>query len=298
MGSYMTWWQALARLGDFREHEPMAAHVTLGVGGAARWYFRPRDLHALSAALPRIPGEVAIMALGRGSNLLVADGGFDGVVIDMGSLDTLRVDGTAIHCGAGVRMSALAARCADLGLEGVEFMATVPGNIGGAVAMNAGAFGQQVSDILQSVDVVLRDGSLRTVAAEALAMGYRHSDLPPGALVVAARFGLRAGDADGIRARIRAMRNKRGGSQPLAQPNCGSVFKNPPQDHAARLIEAAGLKGHRIGGAEISAQHANFIVNHGDASSSDVLALIDLARSEVERRFGVVLEPELRVVGR
>jgi len=294
----MDWQHELSKQGVLSEQEPMAAHVTLGVGGAARWFFRPRDAASLCAALPKIPVSMAMMPLGRGSNVLVTDGGFDGLIIDLGSLDALSVDGEQMRCEAGVRMSAVAARCADLGLAGVEFMATVPGNIGGAVAMNAGAFGQQVSDCLTSIDVVLRDGTMQVVAAGALAMGYRRSQLPEEALVVAADFALQPQCADAIRLRIREMRNRRSKSQPLAQPNCGSVFKNPPQDYAARLIEAAGLKGQRIGAAEISSQHANFIVNLGGACSSDVLALIQLAQSEVSQRFGVLLALELKVLGR
>jgi len=293
----MGWQQRLSMLGELIENEPMSAHVTLGVGGAARWFFRPRNVHGLSAALPHVPEAMAIMPLGRGSNMLVGDGGYDGLMIDLSLLNTLHDDDACIYCEAGVRMSALATRCAELGLSGVEFMATVPGNIGGAVAMNAGAFGYQVSDTLLSVDFLLRDGALVALSASQLALGYRCSQLPQGALVVAARFELQHGDADAIRARIRDMRSKRGASQPLAQPNCGSVFKNPSHDHAARLIEAAGLKGHRIGGAEISTQHANFIVNLGAASSQDVLDLVALAQAEVLKQFGVDLEPELQVVG-
>ncbi|MDX8413160.1 MAG: UDP-N-acetylmuramate dehydrogenase [Mariprofundales bacterium] len=292
----MAWQQDMAALGAWAEDEPMADHVTLAAGGHARWFFRPDSAAALSAALVRLPVSVAIMPLGRGSNLLVTDGGFDGLIIDLSGLDALNVQGERLHCGAGVRMSAVAARCAELGLAGVEFMATVPGNIGGAVAMNAGAFGQQVSDCLTAVDLLGRDGRQQSVAAEALAMAYRSSQLD-GALVVAASFALRQADGDAIRQRIRGMRSQRGKSQPLAQPNCGSVFKNPPKDHAARLIEAAGLKGHRIGAAEISSHHANFIVNVGGATASDVLALIAQVQSEVQQQFGVALEPELKVVG-
>jgi len=293
----MAWQQGMAALGVWAEDEPMADHVTLAAGGHARWFFRPDSVAALAAALVKVPALVVIMPLGRGSNLLVADGGFDGLMVDLGGLDVLTVEGEHVRCGAGVRMSAVAARCAELGLAGLEFMATVPGNIGGAVAMNAGAFGQQLSDTLVAADLLLRDGTLKSVAADRLAMAYRSSQLD-GALVVAASFHLQRGDSDAIRQRIRQMRNRRGKSQPLAQPNCGSVFKNPPKDHAARLIEAAGLKGHRIGAAEFSSQHANFIVNIGGASASDVLALIALAQSEVQQQFGVTLEPELKVVGR
>ncbi|MDQ6950460.1 MAG: UDP-N-acetylmuramate dehydrogenase [Mariprofundales bacterium] len=287
----------LSAFGEVREYESMAGHVTLGVGGAARCYFRPHDLDALVASMTKIPSEIPLLVIGRGSNLLVTDAGFDGVVIDLASLQGISLDGTLLHCQAGCRMSQVAARCADAGLAGAEFMATVPGNIGGGVAMNAGAFGHQFSDILQRVALLHRDGRREAVAADALKMAYRHSVLPTGALVVGAEFELQRDDAEAIRGRIRAMRTKRGVSQPLAQPNCGSVFKNPPGDHAARLIEAAGLKGERCGQAQISPQHANFIVNLGGASSQDVLHLMTVAQRAVKLQSDIHLEPELKVVG-
>ena len=176
-------------------------------------------------------------------------------------------------------------------------MATVPGDIGGGVAMNAGAFGQQIADCLTRIHVVRRDGEKQELQASELEMAYRHTKLPYGSLVVSAEFELQEDDGEAVRERIRQMRTTRGRTQPLDLPNCGSVFKNPPGDHAARLIEAAGLKGHRIGGASISAKHANFIVNEDSASSNDVLALIHLAQESVEKKFGVHLEPEVRMLG-
>ncbi len=291
------WMAELAALGRLRENEPMARHATLGVGGPARWFFRPANREALTRALPLLPRELPLLPIGRGSNLLVLDEGFDGVVIDLGELDAIAFEGRLARAEAGARMGRLARQCADRGLAGLEFMATVPGDVGGGVAMNAGAFGQQVSDTLQSARVLHRDGREETLAAANLDMGYRRARLPAGALVIEATFALAPDDAAAIRERMRAMREKRGESQPLNQPNCGSVFKNPPGDHAARLIEAAGLKGRAIGGARISGRHANFIVNEGRATAADVLALIRLAREEVAARFGVRLEPEVRIVG-
>jgi UDP-N-acetylmuramate dehydrogenase len=176
-------------------------------------------------------------------------------------------------------------------------MATVPGDIGGGVAMNAGAFGQQVSDTLVSIEIVGRDGRSEPIPAEELNMAYRRTQLPIGALIVSATFELERDDPETIRRRMRDMRQKRSVTQPLAQPNCGSVFKNPPRDHAARLIEVAGLKGKQIGGARISDTHANFIINDGDATSRDIIELIRTAQTEVEARFGIRLEPEVRIVG-
>jgi len=202
-----------------------------------------------------------------------------------------------VEAGAGVRMSRFARQCADCGLSGAEFMATVPGDIGGGVVMNAGAFSQQTSDILRSVILIHRNGERMKMAAEDLCMAYRRTLLPAGALVVEAHFELSADRPDEIRERIRSMRSRRSATQPLAQANCGSVFKNPEGDYAARLIEAAGLKGFSIGGAQISPRHANFIVNDGEASSADIMALIRYAQGAVKMEFDIQLEPEVRMLG-
>jgi len=204
---------------------------------------------------------VAILPLGRGSNLLISDSGFDGVVIDLGMLHSIETNGNILTAQAGSRMSKVAQTAANAGLTGLEFMATVPGDLGGGIAMNAGAFGQQASDTCLHADIVCRDG--------------RSQD---------------------IRNTMRDMRQKRSQTQPLAMPNCGSVFKNPEGDYAARLIEASGLKGKRIGGAQISEVHANFIVNHGNAHSDDVIALIRLAQQSVFEKFAINLEPEVRIL--
>jgi UDP-N-acetylmuramate dehydrogenase len=194
-------------------------------------------------------------------------------------------------------MGKIAQHCATQGLSGLEFMATVPGDLGGGIAMNAGAFGQQVSDTLLSIRLLHRNSEIKTVLRKELQMEYRHTTLPAGAMVISACFELQNDDVEKIRMRMREMRSQRSSTQPLSLPNCGSVFKNPPGDHAARLIEAAGLKGLKIGNARISSTHANFIVNEGEASSRDVLALITAAREAVEEQFGVRLEPEVRILG-
>ena len=275
----------------------MARHTTLAVGGPARWLFRPAGESELVRAMDLIPADVAVMPLGRGSNMLIPDAGFDGLVLDLSTLSGLAIEGHGATAGAGVRMGKLAQSCANHGLTGLEFMATVPGDVGGGIAMNAGAFGQQVSDTLESIRILDRLGQTSELGAAALTMRYRHTALPAGAIVLAASFALQAGEPETIRERMRAMRAQRSDTQPLAWPNCGSVFKNPEGDHAARLVEAAGLKGFAIGGARISEVHANFIVNDGSASTADVLALIDKAQQEVKARFGIALEPEVRIVG-
>jgi len=293
----MSWQAELQAMGKMAANVPLAPRTTLGVGGEAAWLFRPSDKASLIAAMPMIPQDISLFPLGRGSNVLIADSGIDGLVLDLGDINTLYITGETIKVGAGVRMSKLAQAAANHGLTGLEFMATVPGDLGGGVAMNAGAFGQQVSDVLLSVDVLHRDGRLTCISRDVLDMRYRYTKLPQGALIVSATFKLETSDAEQIKSTMREMRSKRSDSQPLALPNCGSVFKNPEGDFAARLIESVGLKGEQRGKARISEVHANFIVNDGGASSEDVLNLIRLAKTEVKKQTNIDLEPEVKLVG-
>jgi len=287
----------LAGLGELRSNEPMGQHTTLGVGGPAQWYFRPAGYRELIQSLPLIPGQLPLLPLGRGSNLLITDGGFPGMVVDLGSLSKISMEHGNIRAMAGARMPKVAQFCADKGLTGLEFMATVPGDIGGGIAMNAGAFGQQVSDTLTSVSITDREGTTHTVPASDLCMDYRQALLPPDTLILGGTFAPVSGEPNVIRQRMRSMRTRRSASQPLALPNCGSVFKNPPGAYAAALIEEAGLKGMDMGNAAISDKHANFIINKGQARSSDILALIHEVQTVVEARFNIRLEPELKIIG-
>ncbi len=293
----MSWQDALTALGSLQADVPLAPRTTLGVGGCADWLFRPQSEEGLVEAMRILPQATPIFPMGRGSNVLIADSGIAGMVLDLGDLNRIHVDGVVVQAGAGVRMGKLAQTVAGKGLEGLAFMATVPGDVGGGVAMNAGAFGQQVSDVLESVVLLHRDGSVERMASGALAMTYRYTALPQDALVLSATFALKQGDAAHIKAMMREMRAQRSQTQPLAQPNCGSVFKNPEGDYAARLIESVGLKGKQIGRANISEKHANFIVNQGGASCEDILGLMRLAKSTVKAKTGVDLEPEVRLVG-
>jgi len=290
------WVEQIRSLGVLLEHESMVRHTTLMVGGAARWFFRPDDRAAVIASMQLLPADLAVLPLGRGSNMLISDDGFDGLIMDLSELSAIELDGCSVRVEAGARMSRVARQCAEHGLSGCEFMATVPGDMGGGVAMNAGCFTQQVSDTLNHVEVVLPTGAVQKINMDALDISYRHTALPRGSIVVAASFVLHIDHPEQIRERMRGMRTRRSATQPLAQPNCGSVFKNPVGDYAARLIEAAGLKGFRIGGACISDQHANFIVNEGDASCADIVALIEHAQSTVQQHSGIELEPEVRVI--
>lgn len=294
----MTWQTDLQDHGKVAINAPLASRTTLGVGGNAACIFRPTNQYSLVDAMVLIPQTEMILPLGRGSNLLIADAGIQDLVLDLSELNDIHIDGTIIVVGAGVRMSKLAQNAATSGLAGLEFMATVPGDLGGGVAMNAGAFGQQVSDVLQSIIILNRDGGCtQTLNRDNLDMKYRYTALPKGAVVLSATFKLLEDDAVLVRERMRDMRKKRSASQPLALPNCGSVFKNPEGDFAARLIESVGLKGRQSGKARISDVHANFIVNEGGASCEDVLSLIRLAKAEVKKQTNIDLEPEVRLVG-
>ena len=290
------WTQALSQLGTLIEYEPMARHTTLAVGGAARWFFRPESRSALLDAMNLCPADIRILPLGRGSNMLIPDTGYDGLVVDLSDLNTIEIEGCTVRAEAGARMSRLARQCAEHGLTGCEFMATVPGDVGGGIAMNAGCFAQQVSDSLSHIEVLLANGEVESINAADLNISYRHTALPAGSIVLAAHFTLHTDSPEQIRERMRSMRSRRSATQPLAQPNCGSVFKNPDGDHAARLIEATGLKGFSIGGARISEKHANFIVNEGDASSADIIALIERAQRLVKEQTGIELQPEVRLI--
>ena len=292
-----TWQASLKIWGDLRSSVASSKHTTLAVGGKARWYFKAKDKEALQQVLSIIPLNIHVLPLGRGSNLLVSDAGFDGVVLDLGCLQTIAWKNGRLLAEAGCRMSKLAQNAASHGRTGLEFMATVPGDLGGGVAMNAGAFGQQVSDALYAIEILHRDGKNETLTREQLSMQYRYTDLPKDCVVVSACFDLSEKDVESVRMRMRDMRHQRSQTQPLAWPNCGSVFKNPDGDYAARLIEAAGLKGEQIGDAQISEVHANFIVNHGSAKAQDVFALMTLAQQAVKQKFRVDLKPEVRILG-
>jgi UDP-N-acetylmuramate dehydrogenase len=297
---------AVARLSlDVAEQVALARFTSLRVGGPARRYFSSVDLGAVARVLDAaVQDAIPILILGGGSNLLIADEGFDGVVIRYTAtgyrVETEPGDGLLVRAAAGVNMSNLARRLAHEGLGGLEWAASVPGTIGGAVVNNAGAFGGCIADHLVDAEIVGTDGAVRQIAASELAYAYRTSTLKRGDLgpvvVRSARLRVHRELSEVSMERILSNQNQRTASQPR-QLSAGSIFANPPGDYAGRLIEGAGLKGERRGGAEISAQHANFIVNTGSASAADVVALIRLAQDEVWRRAGVWLRPEVQLVG-
>lgn len=288
-----------------RPDEPMSAHTTYKVGGPAAAWVEVSTRSALAQVLLLLGAAgVPYLVLGNGSNVLFSDRGFDGAVLHLaGELDHTAVErdarGPGLHrleVGAAVSVTRLLRLAKDEEIAGVEVLGGVPGTVGGAVRMNAGTVLGEVADSLEEAEVFLPDGSSRWLSKESLGLAYRHSSLPPGAVVTAARFAVTDADPE-MRRRLDEVLAYRKATQPLTAPSCGSVFANPPGDKAGRLVEAAGLKGRRIGGAEVSRVHANWIVNAGGATASDVRALVDLCRDEVRRRFGVELRPEVHLLG-
>jgi len=285
--------------GELLANEPLARHTSWRVGGPARRFFRPADAADLAVFLRGLDPAEPLLWLGMGSNLLVSDQGFAGTVIEtQGRLNTLGGTGKqGVRAESGVSCAKVARFAAKLGLTGVEFLAGIPGTIGGVLAMNAGAYGGEIWSRVGRVLTLDRQGEVRERSPGDFHIGYRRVQGPPGEWFLEAELDLEPGDAADSLARIRDLLERRGRTQPIGLPSCGSVFRNPPGDHAARLIEAAGLKGLRMGDAQVSEQHANFIVNVGTASAWDIIWLIDRVRAEVERASGVRLTPEVCRVG-
>ena len=285
--------------GELRYDEPMARHTSWRAGGAARRFYKPADLADLCAFLQDLDPDEPLLWVGLGSNLLVRDGGFPGTVIHtFGALVAFDwLDDETLRVEAGVSCARVARETTRRGLTGVEFLAGIPGTMGGALAMNAGAFGGETWPRVVAVETIDRYGHLQQRAATEFNVGYRSVSGVPGEWFVAAHLRLEPGDAEAAQRRIRDLLDRRGATQPTKQYSCGSVFRNPPGDFAARLIELAGLKGMWLGGAQVSEKHANFIVNAGNASAADIEALLLQVQAEVMRVCGVRLETEVRIVG-
>lgn len=284
--------------GMYREFEPLSRHTVWGIGGPARRFYAPADVDDLCAFLSALPDDEDLFWLGLGSNLLVRDGGIRGTVIFTGALAEVdRVAESRIRAQAGAACPKVAKRCAQSGLAGAEFLAGIPGTMGGALAMNAGAFGGETWNVVARVESVDRRGRIRSRRAKDYRVGYRRVEGPPGEWFIAAELELAADVPAEIEKRVRDLLRRRGDTQPMGFRSCGSVFRNPPGDFAARLIEASGLKGLRIGDAQVSEKHANFILNRGAASAADVEALIERLRRRVRDDHGVELVPEVRIVG-
>jgi UDP-N-acetylenolpyruvoylglucosamine reductase len=282
-----------------RENVPLSGRTTLRIGGPARYFVEVHDAEALAALLRagRAAG-LPVLALGKGSNLLVPDAGFPGVVFTLGG-DFLAtgVEPPEVVAGGGVSLMSLAARAQRAGLSGLENLSGIPSSLGGAVRINAGSYGSELFDVLVTVDLVSGAGERRTAEASGIAHGYRWTSLcDTGDIVTGARLRLAPKEPAEIASRMADVAARRKNALPK-QPNAGSIFRNPPGLFAGKLLEECGLKGRRIGGAEISPVHANVIVNAGGATAADVAALMEAMKTAVKERFGVELEPEIRVLG-
>ena len=290
-----------AACGDrVRTHFRLAPLTSFRIGGPAALYLEPEsdaDLVAAGEAV-RETG-IPFVVLGKGSNVLVADAGFAGLVLRLGrGYRWAAREGDRLTAGGAMPLPALAGVALSHSLAGLEFGVAIPATLGGAVRMNAGAHGHELAEVLETVEVFeLIAGAPRRIAAADAGLSYRRSELPADAVVVGSTVALEPGERSGIRALMDEARDWRRRTQPLAEPNCGSVFKNPPDDHAARLIEEAGGKALTVGGASVSAKHANFIVASEGASAADVVELIRSIQEVVEASSGIRLEPEVHLVG-
>ena len=282
------------------EKAPLAKLVWFKAGGAADWLFEPADVDDLRTFLADLDPSVPIMPLGLGSNLIVRDGGVPGVTIRLGKpFAKIEAEGDhTLYCGAGAHGVLIASTARDAGIAGLEFLRGIPGTLGGFVRMNGGAYGRETADVLIECDVVLRDGTLETLPVSALNYTYRHSELPEGAVVVAARLKGEAGDPKQIGAEMDRIAQAREDSQPVRTKTGGSTFKNPAGEKAWQLVDAAGCRGMTKGGAQVSEKHTNFLINTGDATSADIEGLGEEVREKVKANSGIELEWEIQRVGR
>jgi UDP-N-acetylmuramate dehydrogenase len=276
----------------------MAGHTSWRVGGVADLFFEPRSIEELQQFLVSLPGSTPVTWVGLGSNLLVRDGGIRGAVVSSGALPRdFELDGQGIvHCSAALPCATLAKRAARAGLGPAAFFAGIPGSLGGALAMNAGAFGGETWDSIVSVETIDREGVIRERRKPEYSVGYRSVEGPGQEWFIGATFAFSMAQ-EAEPEKIRALLRQRNAKQPLGLPSAGSVFRNPDRGHAGELIERAGLKGARIGGAVVSEKHANFIINDGTATAADIESLIGHVRSRVLEVTGVDLVPEVRIVG-
>ncbi|MBN8831917.1 MAG: UDP-N-acetylmuramate dehydrogenase [Sphingomonadales bacterium] len=286
--------------GKLTAHAPLAPLVWFKAGGAADWLFEPRDVDDLTGFLAALDPAVPVMALGLGSNLIVRDGGVPGVVVRLGKAfaKVERLDETSLRCGGGASGILVSSTARDAGIGGLEFLRSIPGTVGGFVRMNGGAYGREVKDILVECDVVLRDGTLKTLPLDALGFTYRHSTLPEGAVVVSATFRGHPEAPDVVQAEMDRISAAREASQPLRSKTGGSTFKNPEGAKAWDLVDRAGCRGLTLGGAQVSEKHTNFLINTGEATSADIEALGEEVRRRVKGQSGVTLEWEIQRVGR
>lgn len=287
--------------GKLTPEAPLAKLVWFKSGGKADWLFEPADMDDLKEFLRRLDGDLPIMALGLGSNMIVRDGGVPGVVIKLGKqFADVSIDDESciVECGGGAHGILVASAARDCGVAGLEFMRGIPGTVGGFVRMNGGAYGREVSDVLIDCTVVMPGGQCHTLPSADLQYSYRHSALPKGAVVVSARFQGAKDDPEAIGAKMDEIADARENSQPLRTKTGGSTFKNPPGRKAWELVDAAGCRGLTMGGAQVSEKHTNFLINMGDATSADIEGLGEEVKRRVYANSGVELEWEIQRVGR
>jgi UDP-N-acetylmuramate dehydrogenase len=293
--------------GEIKKNEPLSRHTSFGIGGPADLFVSPSDRDDLITVLEEMHKQrLNYFILGGGTNLLVRDGGFRGVVVTLERMNVIRVEReyrsvggafAAVFAEAGASLPKLHAFAVDQGLTGLEFAVGIPGTVGGAVCMNAGTAAGEFGDVIESVTLVAPDGKYLARGRDEMGFGYRTANVPEGHFVLDARISLRRDDKEQIKARVKDLLDKRKQRQPMGFPSAGSVFKNPYEESAGKLIETAKLKGKTVGGAQVSERHANFIVNRGKATARDVLALMELVKQTVLEVHGVRLEPEIKIIG-
>ncbi len=279
--------------------EPMSRHTTFKVGGPAALYVIPENEDELSAIVHACnDADVRFYVIGNGSNLLVSDEGYDGVIIEIGrAMSDISIDGLMITASAGASLAYIAASARDAGLTGLEFASGIPGNLGGACVMNAGAYDGQMKDVLVSVRLMDKNGKFYDESAEDIKLGYRYSNIPERELtVVSAVMKLSGGDKEAITAKMKDLNARRAGKQPLEYPSAGSTFKRPAGYFAGKLIQDAGMQGYSVGGAQVSTKHAGFVINTGNATASDIWKLTSDVIKAVQDKFGVTLEREIKIL--
>ncbi|MFN3468474.1 MAG: UDP-N-acetylmuramate dehydrogenase [Novosphingobium sp.] len=286
--------------GKLTPDAPLAPLVWFKSGGNADWLFEPKDVADLQDFLAGLAPEVPVMALGLGSNLIVRDGGVPGVVIRLGKAfaKVEKVDPVTLDCGGGASGILVSSTARDNGIAGLEFLRSIPGTVGGFVRMNGGAYGREVKDVLVDCDVVIRSGEMVRLPVAELGYAYRHSELTDGAIVVAARFRGHPGTPEAIQAEMDRIGASREASQPLRSKTGGSTFKNPDGAKAWELVDRAGCRGLTMGGAQVSEKHTNFLINTGNATSTEIEALGEEVRRRVRESSGVELEWEIKRIGR
>ena len=285
---------------EYRLNEPMRAHTTFKIGGEADIFIIPASPAALISAVKKCTElEIPYFILGNGSNLLVSDGGIEGAVISLAGINGISSDGEKITCGAGAMLSSVCLKALSLSLMGLEFAYGIPGTAGGALYMNAGAYGGQMADVIESAECLTASGEIKTLKKEDMRLGYRSSVFKKGGLIIISlTLALKKGDKAEIKAEMDDLLNRRKQKQPLEYPSAGSTFKRPEGYFAGALIEKNGLKGLTVGGAQVSEKHAGFVINRGGATAADVKALIGKIQKKVFENDGVMLEPEVIFTGR